>query len=76
MVRREVNSPTTIKYSLSNADEQTSVNKLAQMQATLLDRTRFSRRQEPCRHGNALRVVQQVQAVTDPTSKVVIPSTR
>jgi hypothetical protein len=33
MVRREVNSPATIKYSLSNADEQTSVNKLAQMQA-------------------------------------------
>jgi hypothetical protein len=25
---------------------------------------------------NALRVVQQVQAMTDPTSKVVIPSTR
>jgi SRSO17 transposase len=33
MVRREVNSPSTIKYSLSNADEQTNVNKLAQMQA-------------------------------------------
>jgi hypothetical protein len=33
MVRREVNSPATIKYTLSNADEQTSVNKLAQMQA-------------------------------------------
>ena len=33
IVRREVNSPATIKYSLSNADEQTSVNKLAQMQA-------------------------------------------
>ncbi len=33
IVRREVNSPATIKYSLSNADDQTSVNKLAQMQA-------------------------------------------
>jgi SRSO17 transposase len=33
IVRREAHSPATIKYSLSNADEQTSVNKLAQMQA-------------------------------------------
>ncbi len=33
IVRREVNSPATVKYSVSNADEQTSVNKLAQMQA-------------------------------------------
>jgi hypothetical protein len=33
IVRREVNSPATVKYSLSNADDQTSVNKLAQMQA-------------------------------------------
>ena len=33
IVRREVNSPGTIKYSLSNAPEQTSMTKLAQMQA-------------------------------------------
>ena len=33
IVRREVNSPGTIKYSLSNAPEQTSTIKLAQMQA-------------------------------------------
>jgi SRSO17 transposase len=33
IVRREVNSPGTIKYSLSNAPEQTSPTKLAQMQA-------------------------------------------
>lgn len=33
IVRREVNSPGTIKYSLSNAPEQTSPIKLAQMQA-------------------------------------------
>jgi SRSO17 transposase len=33
IVRRELNSPGTLKYSLSNAPEQTSVGKLAQMQA-------------------------------------------
>jgi SRSO17 transposase len=33
IVRREVNSPGTIKYSLSNASESTSARKLAQMQA-------------------------------------------
>jgi SRSO17 transposase len=33
IVRREVDSPGTIKYSLSNAPEETSVKKLAQMQA-------------------------------------------
>jgi hypothetical protein len=27
------NSPAAVKYSLSNADDQTSVNKLAEMQA-------------------------------------------
>ena len=33
IVRREVNSPGTLKYSLSNAPEKTSVRKLVQMQA-------------------------------------------
>jgi SRSO17 transposase len=33
IVRREVNSPGTVKYSLSNAPAQTSVTKLARMQA-------------------------------------------
>jgi SRSO17 transposase len=33
IVRREVKSPGTLKYSLSNAPAQTSVRKLAQMQA-------------------------------------------
>lgn len=33
IVRREVNSPATIKYSLSNAAPNTSVTKLAKMQA-------------------------------------------
>jgi SRSO17 transposase len=33
IVRREVNSPGTVKYSLSNASAQTSVVKLARMQA-------------------------------------------
>lgn len=33
IVRREVNSPGTLKYSLSNAPEQTSPTKLALMQA-------------------------------------------
>jgi len=33
IVRREVDSPGTLKYSLSNAPAQTSVRKLAQMQA-------------------------------------------
>jgi SRSO17 transposase len=33
IVRREVNSPGTVKYSLSNAPAQTSVRKLAWMQA-------------------------------------------
>ena len=33
IVRREVNSPGTVKYSLSNAPADTSVTKLAQMQA-------------------------------------------
>lgn len=33
IVRREVNSPGTVKYSLSNAPAQTSVTKLAKMQA-------------------------------------------
>jgi len=33
IVRRELNSPGTLKYSLSNAPTQTSVRKLAQMQA-------------------------------------------
>lgn len=33
IVRREVNSPGTVKYSLSNAPVHTSVTKLAQMQA-------------------------------------------
>jgi SRSO17 transposase len=33
IVRREVNSPATIKYSLSNATPATSVTKLAKMQA-------------------------------------------
>jgi SRSO17 transposase len=33
IVRRELNSPGTLKYSLSNAPAQTSVRKLAQMQA-------------------------------------------
>lgn len=33
IVRREVNSPGTVKYSLSNAPTQTNVTKLARMQA-------------------------------------------
>jgi SRSO17 transposase len=33
IVRREINSPATIKYSLSNAAAETSVTKLAKMQA-------------------------------------------
>lgn len=33
IVRREINSPSTVKYSLSNAPAQTSVLKLAKMQA-------------------------------------------
>lgn len=33
IVRREVNSPDTLKYSLSNAPEQTSATELARMQA-------------------------------------------
>jgi SRSO17 transposase len=33
IVRREINSPVTIKYSLSNAAPETSVTKLAKMQA-------------------------------------------
>ena len=36
IVRREVNSPATIKYSLSNAAPTTSVTKLARMQAQRL----------------------------------------
>jgi SRSO17 transposase len=33
IVRREIGSPTTLKYTLSNADEHTPVHRLAQMQA-------------------------------------------